>query len=377
MGRSGGKTIKQINSSLNGLIDKKRDGVDFLRYFYKLLCYGEYMPRKARIDAPGALQHIICRGIERRNIYIDNADKNNFVTRLGRVISDTQTPCYAWALIDNHFHLLLKTGNVPIATLMRRLLTGYAVSFNRRHKRSGHLFQNRYKSILCQEDAYLLELVRYIHLNPLRVGLVTSMRQLDRYPYCGHSILMGKRNYDWQDTNYVLNLFGKSVSSARKGYRAFVEKGVKKGRRPDLTGGGLLRTAGGWAALKAYRQMKIHIKGDERILGDGDFVESVLDEQNERLERRYRLQRQGYDFDKIVDRVAKVFELEPQEVLSNVKQHMRVKARSVLCYWAVHELEMTGAAVGRRLKISKSAVSRAAVRGERIVSDMKLSLFED
>jgi putative transposase len=335
------------------------------------------MPRKARIDAPGALHHIICRGIERRKIFIDNADKKNFVTRLGRVISETQTPCYAWALIDNHFHLLLKTGNVPIATLMRRLLTGYAVSFNLRHKRSGHLFQNRYKSILCQEDAYLLELVRYIHLNPLRAGLVNSMRQLDRYPYCGHSILMGKRNYDWQDTNYVLNLFGKSVSSARKGYRAFVEKGVKKGRRPDLTGGGLLRTAGGWAALRAYRQMKIHIKGDERILGDSDFVESVLDEQNERLERRYRLQLQGYNFAKIVDRVAKIFELKPEEVLSNVRQRMRVKARSVLCYWAVHELEMTGAAVGRRLKMSKSAVSRAAVRGERIVSDMKLSLFED
>jgi REP element-mobilizing transposase RayT len=354
---------------------KKRDGVDFLRYFIDSLCYGSCMPRKARIDAPGALQHIICRGIERRKVFIDDADKKDFVARLGRVISETQTPCYAWALIDNHFHLLLKTGNVPIATVMRRLLTGYAVSFNLRHKRSGHLFQNRYKSILCQEDAYLLELVRYIHLNPLRAGLVSSMRQLDQYPYCGHSILTGKRNYDWQDTNYVLNLFGKSVSSARKGYRAFVEKGVKKGRRPDLIGGGLLRTAGGWAALRAYRQMKIHIKGDERILGDSDFVESVLEEQNERLERRYRIQKQGYDFDKILDRVAKMFELKPEEVLGKTKQSMRVKARSVLCYWAVNELEMTGAAVGRRLKMSKSAVSRAAVRGEKIVSDMKLSLI--
>ena len=335
------------------------------------------MPRKARIDAPGALQHIICRGIERRKIFKDDADRNHFVARLGRVISETQTPCYSWALIDNHFHLLLKTGNVPIATLMRRLLTGYAVSFNLRHKRSGHLFQNRYKSILCQEDAYLLELVRYIHLNPLRAGLVTSMHQLDRYRYCGHGVLMGKMNNDWQDTQYVLKLFGKRVLSARKRYRRFVEKGVKKGRRPDLTGGGLIRTAGGWASLKAYRRQKIHIKGDERILGDSDFVGSVLDEQNERLDRRYRIQTQGYDFDKIVDRVAKTFELKPEEVLSNVKQRMRVKARSVLCYWAVNELEMTGATVARRLKISKSAVSRAVARGEGIASDMKLKLFED
>ena len=334
------------------------------------------MPRKARIDAPGALQHIICRGIERRKIFSDDADKNNFVARLGRVISETQTPCYGWALIDNHFHLLLKTGNVPIATVMRRLLTGHAVSFNLRHNRSGHLFQNRYKSILCQEDDYLLELVRYIHLNPLRAGLVSSMHQLDRYRYCGHSVLMGKINKDWQDSHYVLKLFGKRVSSARRRYRGFVEKGVGKGRRPDLTGGGLVRTAGGWAALKAYRRQNIEIKGDERILGDSDFVDSVLKEQNERLERRYRIQMQGYDFDKIVDRVAKIFELKPEELLSKTRQRKRVKARSVLCYWAVNELKLPGAAVARRLKISNSAVSRAFVRGEKIASDMGLELFE-
>ena len=335
------------------------------------------MPRKARIDAPGALHHIICRGIERRNIFIDDTDKNNFVARLGRVISETQTPCYAWALIENHFHLLLKTGNVPIATLMRRLLTGYAVSFNLRHKRTGHLFQNRYKSILCQENAYLLELIRYIHLNPLRAGRVSSMRQLDRYRYCGHSTLMGNRKYDWQDTNYVLNLFGKRVASARRGYRAFVEKGVREGHRPDLIGGGLIRTAGGWTALKAYRRQKVHIKGDERILGDSDFVESILEEQKERLERRYRIQMQGYDFDRIVDRVAKTFGLKPKVVQSNAKERTQVKARSVLCYWAVNELGMTGVAVGKRLKMSDSAVSRAVKRGEKIAAEMKLKLFED
>jgi REP element-mobilizing transposase RayT len=358
------------------MLYKKGDVVDLLRYFIERLCYDRYMPRKARIDAPGALQHIICRGIEHRKIFVDETDKNSFVARLGRVISETQTPCYGWALIDNHFHLLLKTGNVPIATVMRRLLTGYAVSFNLRHNRSGHLFQNRYKSILCQEDAYLLELVRYIHLNPLRAGLVGSMYQLDRYRYCGHSVLMGNIKNDWQDSDYVLKLFGKRVSSARKRYREFVEKGVKKGRRPDLTGGGLVRTAGGWAALKAYRRRNIQIKGDERILGDSDFVDSVLKEQNERLERRYQIQMQGWDFDEIVDRVAKIFELKAEELLRETRQRKRVKARSVLCYWAVNELKLPGAAVARRLKISNSAVSRAFVRGEKIASDMELELFQ-
>jgi putative transposase len=113
------------------------------------------MPRKARIDAPGALHHIICRGIERRKLFFNDDDRDDFVERLSRIISDSETLCYAWALIPNHFHLLLRTGNVPITTVMRRLLTGYAVSFNHRHKRHGRLFQNRYKSILCQEDPYL------------------------------------------------------------------------------------------------------------------------------------------------------------------------------------------------------------------------------
>ena len=122
------------------------------------------MPRQARIDATGALHHIIARGIERRPIFKDDGDRNDFLHRLGTVLTDTRTGCYAWALIPNHFHLLLRTGDVSISTVMRRLLAGYAVSFNRRHHRSGHLFQNRFKSVLCQEEPYLQELVRYIHL---------------------------------------------------------------------------------------------------------------------------------------------------------------------------------------------------------------------
>ena len=115
------------------------------------------MPRKARVDAAGALQHIIIRGIERRKIFRDDGNRNNFLDRLDSILLDTRTPCYAWALIPNHAHLLLRTGLVPIATVMRRLLTGYAVSFNRKYRRHGQLFQNRYKSILCQEDPYLKE----------------------------------------------------------------------------------------------------------------------------------------------------------------------------------------------------------------------------
>jgi putative transposase len=121
------------------------------------------MPRKARLDAPGALRHIIVRGIERRKLFRDEADRDDFLGRLGAILRDNETRCFACALMPNHFHLLLRNGLVPISSVMRRVLTGYAVAFNFRHRRSRQLFQNRYKSILCREDTYLWELARYIH----------------------------------------------------------------------------------------------------------------------------------------------------------------------------------------------------------------------
>lgn len=134
------------------------------------------------MDAPGALHHNIIRGIERKAIFRDDRDRERFLERLESVLVETSMPCYAWALMKNHAHLLLRTGLAPVATVMRRLLTGYAQDFNRRYRRHGQLFQNRYKSILCEEDPYLLELVRYIHLNPLRAKAVfcyLAVKKLD------------------------------------------------------------------------------------------------------------------------------------------------------------------------------------------------------
>ena len=123
------------------------------------------MPRLARLDAPGVLHHVMGRGIEKNKIFLKDKDRNDFLNRLSGLVEEGAVDIYAWALMSNHFHLLLKTKNRPLSSSMRKLLTGYVVNFNRRHKRYGHLFQNRYKSIVCQEDAYLMELVRYIHLN--------------------------------------------------------------------------------------------------------------------------------------------------------------------------------------------------------------------
>lgn len=125
------------------------------------------------------------RGITRSTIFYDATDKDRFIDRAQAVFGEGRVGCYAFAFLSNHAHLLVRTGTTPLAGVMRWLLTGYAVSFNKRHKRAGHLFQNRYKSIPCQEDPYLLELVRYIHLNPLRVQMIKDLVALDSYPYSG------------------------------------------------------------------------------------------------------------------------------------------------------------------------------------------------
>ncbi len=236
------------------------------------------MPRRARLDAPGTLHHVIVRGIERRRIVNDVADRKNFVKRLGELSAGTQTSIYAWALLANHAHILLRSAEIGLAGFMRRLLTGYAVSYNRGHRRWGHLFQNRYKSIICDEDAYFTELVRYIHLNPLRAKLIKSLAQLDRYRWSGHGVLMGKVKNDWQNRDYVLKWFGKKQGEAKRAYRNYVKKGIDQGRRPELVGGGLIRSLGGWSAVKAMRRSGERELSDDRILGNGEFVEQIIKE---------------------------------------------------------------------------------------------------
>jgi len=335
------------------------------------------MPRSARIDAPGALHHIIVRGIQKNRIFHDDVDRINFLDRLGKILSETDTNCFAWALIPNHFHLLLRTGNCPLATVMRRLLTGHAITFNIRHHRNGYLFQNRYKSILCQEDTYLLELVRYIHLNPIRAGLVQDLQALANYPFCGHAVIMGKKSIPWQNDQFVLQYFGKTRSKACRRYKIYVEKGIQRGRRPELTGGGLIRSSGGWSAIKSLRRANLHLKSDERILGDSDFVERTLKTAQESLEKKYSLRSQGYDLYKLADRVAEIVLIEPEIIFQPGKQPQKVKARSLFCYWAVRELGITMAVLAAKLCISQPTVSLSVRRGEQIVSEEGYVLLDN
>lgn len=327
------------------------------------------MPRQARIDGAGTLHHIICRGIERKEIFTDDLDRDDFVSRMETILVQTSTRCFAWALIPNPFHLLLQTGSVPIATIMRRLLTGYATKFNRRHGRHGHLFQNRYKSILCQEETYLLELVRYIHLNPLRAGIVSSLEELRGYKYCGHSHLLARNIDYWLAVDQILTRFGKSLKASRKSYEAFVADGAGQGRRSELIGGGLFRSAGGWRAIMSAQSAGIVLKSDERILGDSDFVERILETADENMERGMRYRQQGVDLEKLAKIVAEALNVEPVELEAQGRQPSRVEARSLFCYWAVRELGSTATLLAKRFNLTQPAISLAVGRGELLAAE--------
>jgi REP element-mobilizing transposase RayT len=310
------------------------------------------------------------RGIEGSKIFRSDNDRNNFLERLGRILQETNTICYAWALIPNHFHLLLRTGPVQISNVMRRLLTGYALWYNRRHRRYGHVFQNRFKSILCQEDSYLLELVRYIHLNPIRAGLVKDLNELSTYPYCGHSVVIGKVKHGWQNVQEVLGMFGCSQGRARRSYRNFVEKGIAEGKRHDLTGGGLLRSAGGWEGVKALREEKVYQRNDERI-----FVGRVLASAEEDMERRYALRARGIDLDSVAARVSELLNIKTEDIWAKGKYQRIVDARSLLCYWAVRELGMPMSTLSLKFGISIPSVSVSVKRGQRIAEENEFTLL--
>ena len=188
---------------------------------------------------------------------------------------------------------------------------------------------------------------------------------------------MGKAKHGFQDVDYILNLFSGKIPEARRLYLEFVEKGVAAGRRPDLTGGWLVRTAGGWSSLKAMRKGESRMKGDERILGQGDFVETVLKAAQENLDRKSRIRALGYDFDWLVDRVLGLFGLTLNELLTGGKQRRTVKARSVLCFWGTRELGMSAVGISKKLNIASSTASESATRGRQIVEKQGLKLLDE
>jgi len=309
------------------------------------------MPRKSRLDAKGALHHVIARGIEQRTIFVDTVDRERFLERLGLLSEETRTPIYAFAIIPNHFHILLRSGLTGLPAFMRRLLTGYAVNFNRRHKRAGHLFQNRYRSIVCEENPYFMELVRYIHLNPLRAGIVNTLEELDLFRWNGHRYLVRRNPFLWFDASSVLQWFGGSKNA----YRNFIKEGVEKKHLPDLSGGGLVRSLGG-----IIQNRNAPVLTDERILGTGDFVQKLVTREGKYLSSKER-------YDKMISLIEYHCEKAgtTQDVLMGGTKAGNISAlRLQLACILANNMGVPYAEIGRQLGITTSAVSKIMRRNE-------------
>lgn len=314
------------------------------------------MPRHARIDMPGLLQHVIVRGIEKSSIFLDDQDRVNFVSRLRALLSETETSCYAWVLLDNHFHLLLHPKQRTLAEVMRRLLTGYAVVFNLRHQRAGHLFQNRYRSIVCDKDSYLLELVRYIHLNPIRAGIVAGLEALAAYPWCGHGELLGRSDMAMIQIDEVLPSFAKRRTDARQRYESFVADGLHDQSKAELSSGGRR------ASMALDPSIAEDAIFDERILGGGYFVEKVLSTVGPVQDDSH------ISLAELTQRVATVLQIDPATLRIPSKERHIARAKAIISYLAVRRLGIKGLDVAASLGYSSTAVTQAAKRGEKLLT---------
>lgn len=208
------------------------------------------MPRKARAEVEGGLYHLITRGNNRQQIFTSPGDYEKFLSLIAVQKSKLPFFLYAFCLMSNHVHLLIERQASPVGRIMHRLLTGYAQYYNRRHRRVGHLLQGRYKGILCQSDRYLSELVRYIHLNPVRARMVNRPED---YQYSSHRAYLGMAAMGIVDLDPVLRHFGARKEIARETYRQFVAAGVKHGHREEF-----------------------YASSEEQILGNDEFIDATI-----------------------------------------------------------------------------------------------------
>ncbi len=209
------------------------------------------MARKPRIHLPGGLYHVILRGNDGQPVFLVDDDRYRFYLLLQEGISRFGYRVHAFCLMTNHIHLALQAGDIPLSRGMQNLIFRYTRWINWREKRTGHLFQGRYKAVLVDGDSYLLELVRYIHLNPVRAGMVKAPEE---YPWSGHRAYLGSESIPWLTTDWMLEQFGKTVAQGRVGYRSFVLDGLGEEHRPEFHGG----------------------KEDSRLLGDDSFMDLCL-----------------------------------------------------------------------------------------------------
>lgn len=220
--------------------------------------------------------------------------------------------------------------------------------------------------LFVMKKTTLGELVRYIHLNPLRANLVQTLASLDKYPWSGHTTLMGRANQEWHHTDYVLSWFGKSVGVARRAYRDYVMEGISMGKRPDLVGGGLIRSQGGWSQVISMRKRKVRELYDERILGPGDFVERVIEEAEHDIKRALKNNLTSQNMKQLILKTCKECGVSVDELRSGSRRAEISKVRSRLASDLVKKHGISMAKTARQLGVSTPAISHLLRRKKEV-----------
>jgi REP element-mobilizing transposase RayT len=202
------------------------------------------MARKPRIEYEGALYHVITRGNQRQRVFKDVEDHQRYLKILADYKVRYEYTLYAYVLMSNHVHLLIETRETPLSKILQGINQSYTMYFNRRYGTVGHLFQGRYKAILCDKDAYLLSLIKYIHLNPVRIGVV---KEVGKYPWSSHRDYIGRAEGERigvVDTEQVLGMFSEDKGRARRAYRVYM--GEKEAIRSQKSRGVRPQHSTGW-----------------------------------------------------------------------------------------------------------------------------------
>jgi REP element-mobilizing transposase RayT len=287
------------------------------------------MARKPRIEFDGAFYHVIVRGNQRRRTFHDDQDRESYLRRLENYRQRYRCKVYAYVLMSNHVHLLLETKRVGLSKIMQGIQGSYTQSYNRRHRKVGHLFQGRYKAILCDRDAYLLELVRYIHLNPGRLKVPDDPSV---YHWSSHGAYIGKPGAVKVDCEEVLSQFSSNLGAARRMYQRFMENGLGQGHEE-----------------KYYETI------DQRFLGEASFVSKVA-ERREAKEIEIPIKKVG--FGPLLQAVCAVNGVEAKMILRVGRQRRWAGVRAQLVYLSRNWGGMTTKELGQRLNRDASMISR-------------------
>jgi len=323
------------------------------------------MPRKARIVVPGAFHHVMARGIDGQDIFVDSDDRESFLTLLQRQMLRDGHRLYAWALMPNHYHLLLRASEHSLADTMGRINGPYARSFNKKRNRRGYLFQDRFKSLVTQDQKYVETILRYVHLNPLRAGLCASLDELVRYRWCGHGVLMGTNSFPAQATEEVLRRFGGSRTTARAAYTDFMQQELTGGNVPD-------------DIIDTLRLSNVQTEDLRQpgcwVIGDPSYVKKVLALDAQRRVRISRHKRDGVTLGEVAREAEQAVGLPPQSIAKRSRGTPRSEGRKLFAYLCRHKYEFPVKDIAAFLGIGSSPASICIALGEEVAKERSLSI---